>query len=373
MRGRRHEPERLLRRVWDTGAPRSLAAGLGGLAWGYRAVLALREQAYARGALRAGRLGCPVISVGNVTLGGAGKTPTVELAVRTLEALGARPAVLSRGYGRRTRGTLMVADGARILLGPEAAGDEPYMLARRLPGTVVVVGESRYQAGRIAVEAAGATVLVIDDGFQHRSLAKDLDILVVRGQHPWGNGRLFPRGVLREPLTALARAQLVVVTNPREPADLDRVARTLCDHRAPAPVVGAAYRVERVWEAGTGRSWDPSELRGRRLLAFAGVGSPRGFAETVAALGVVATGLAEFPDHHWYEAADLERLAALARASGGEGLITTEKDWVRLEGRVRPALPLLVLAVGLALEANASAWHEALTAAWVGARSRACP
>ena len=213
----RRAPEVLLRRYWEDPDTPVVTAGLSALSLGYRGALRIRDLMYRWKLLQTGRLPCAVVSVGNLTLGGSGKTPTVELAVRTLRELGAVPAVVSRGYGRITRGVHVVADRDGIRTDARTAGDEPLLLAERLPGVAVVVGENRHDAGRVAVEQLGATALVLDDGFQHRTLAKDLEILVVQGRAPWGNAHVLPRGMLREPLAGLARAHAVVVTNPAGP------------------------------------------------------------------------------------------------------------------------------------------------------------
>ena len=221
--------------------------------------------------------------------------------MRTLAEMGAVPAVVSRGYGRRSQGVRVVADREGLRSTPRESGDEPYLLARRLPGTAVVVGESRYEAARLAVEGCRATAVVIDDGFQHRTLAKDVEIVVVNGGNPWGNGRLFPRGSLREPPAALRKAHLVVVTNPPGPAAVRDIERVLRRHNRRAPLVTAAYRVADVWEVSEGVRAASADLAGRRVVALAGLASPRGFAETVRGLGAEVASLAEFPDHHWYE------------------------------------------------------------------------
>jgi tetraacyldisaccharide 4'-kinase len=356
----RKDPEIRLRRYWEDPDTPIVTAGLSALSVGYRAALAVREAAYRFRVLRTGRLACPVISVGNITVGGSGKTPLAELAARTLVELGGRPAVVSRGYGRDTRGVHVVADREGIRLEARAAGDEPRMLAERLPGVPVVVGENRLAAGKVAVERCGATVVVLDDGFQHRTIAKDLEIVVVNGRMPWGNGRLFPRGMLREPLSALARADLVVATNPAGPADVEAVTRTLRRHNDRAPVLAAAYEVIEASELGSGRRVGVDELAGRRLLAFAGLGTPRGFADTLAATGIRAAGLVEFPDHHWFLPDDLAGLARQSVAAGAQGLITTEKDAARLRGLPLPETPLWVLSVRLRLLAGTDLWREAL-------------
>jgi tetraacyldisaccharide 4'-kinase len=222
------------------------------------------------------------------------------------------------------------------------------------------VGENRYEAGRVAVERCGATALVLDDGFQHRTLAKDLEIVVVTGRTPWGNERLFPRGMLREPLSALSRADLVVVTNPGAAGDVEAVTRTVRARNERAPVLAAAYDVVEAVELDSGRRLGPADLAGRRLLAFAGLGTPDGFARTLAGIGLRAAGLIEFPDHHWFTAGDLASLGRQSVAVGAEGLITTEKDWVRLRELPLPPVPLWVLSVRLRLTSGAEVWTQAL-------------
>ena len=239
----RRAPEVLLRRYWDDPDTPVVTAGLTALSVVYRGALALRDRAYRWGILRTGRLPCPVISVGNLTLGGSGKTPTVEAVVRALREIGqdagARPAVVSRGYGRTSRGVHVVSERDGIHADVRTAGDEPLLLAERLPGVPVVVGENRYEAARVAVERCGATAIVMDDGFQHRTLAKDLEVVVVQGRAPWGNVRVFPRGTLREPLAALGRAHAVVVTNPPDTDSVDAVTRTVRRFNARAAVLAA--------------------------------------------------------------------------------------------------------------------------------------
>ena len=343
----RRDPEMLLRRYWEHPDRPWISAALSALSAGYRAALATREGAYRWRVLRTGRLACPVVSVGNITMGGSGKTPLVEEIALALLDLGASPAIVSRGYGRDRRGVAVVSDRDGVRLGPRAAGDEPALLAERLPGIPVVVGESRLEAGRVAVERCGATAIVLDDGFQHRTLRKDLEILAVNGPSPWGNGRLFPRGMLREPLSALRRADLLVVTNASDDAVRAAIVDVIRAHNPSAPVAAASYQVVELREPSSGHRLGAEALGGRRFLAFAGLGSPRGFSDTLRAAGVGMAGLAEYPDHYWFASSDLDELARQSRALGAEGLVTTEKDWMRLKSLPPPAVPLWVLKVRL--------------------------
>jgi len=325
----------------------------------YRGALVAREACYSAGLFSTRRLPVPVISIGNLTLGGSGKTPLTALVTAALRDLGTHPAVVSRGYGRHTRGVHVVADRDGVWLDAREAGDEPRLLAEQLPGLPVVVGESRYEAGRVAVERCGADVLVLDDGFQHRTLAKDLEILAVEGREPWGNGRLFPRGVLREPLSALRRAHLVVVTNPAGTGATQPIEGSLRREGSHAAVLSGAYRAETLRE-GDGRPQSPGMLSGRRVVALAGLASPAGFVVTLTSLGATVVELLAFPDHHPYRATDLERVRLSAQRSQAEWVVTTEKDWVRLREAPALGLPLRVLSVRLDMGTDQPALVETL-------------
>jgi tetraacyldisaccharide 4'-kinase len=340
---------------WEDGFTGAAGAALGAAAAAYRALLEAHGWLYERGLLRRRALPCPVVSVGNVTVGGTGKTPAVELAVRTLADHGHRPAVVSRGYGRRSRGVHVVADVASIRLEPEDAGDEPFLLARRLPGVPVVVGADRWAAGRVALESCGATAIVLDDGFQQRTLATSLEIVMARARRPWGNGRLLPAGPLREPLRALARADLVVATGTGAVSG-DEVAAAAARFAPRAPVVTATLEPVGCWDA---RRMEPvplARLAGARVVPFAGIAAPGAFAATLRDLDVAGE-LVVFRDHHWYSADDLRALER--RAAGADALVTTEKDWVRLRGRLRAGPPLYVVSVALRLVDGADAWTRA--------------
>jgi len=353
-------PELRLRRVWQGEGGALVRGALSIAAGAYRGALAARDTGYAAGMLSTRRLPVPVISIGNLTLGGSGKTPLAALVAAALADLGRRPAVLSRGYGRRTRGVRVVADRDGVRLSASEAGDEPRLLAEQLPGTPVVVGESRYEAGRVAVERCGAHALVLDDGFQHRTLAKDLEILAVPGTAPWGNGRLFPRGVLREPMSALRRVSVAVVTNPPHEATAASIAENLRRHGSPAVVLTGRYQVHALRHGSDGTVRPPETLAGRRVVALAGLASPAGFVTTLSRLGAIVAELVEFPDHHPYTEADLDRVRASVRRTGAECVVTTEKDWMRLREGPRPAFDLWALSVRLDMGEDRGALVEAL-------------
>ncbi len=353
---------------WQDGFGPATSRVLSVAAGGYRGLLGTRDWLYSLGILKCRHLGCPVVSVGNLTVGGTGKTPAVELAVRTLIDLGHRPAVLSRGYGRRTHGIRIVADTASIRLDAEEAGDEPFLLARRLPGVPVVVGGNRYAAGRHAIARFGVSAIVLDDGFQHRTLAKDVEIVMARARAPWGNGRLLPGGPLREPLAALRRAALIVVSGARSGDDVAEVADAARRYAPRTPVLAARHVPTECWEVATMKYQPVERLLGKRLFVFAGIGAPEGFRETLKETGVVETGFARFTDHHWYTHEELRGLDAAAAARGSDGLVTTEKDWVRLRRLPVPKRPIYVLGVRLVLLSGEAEWRAAFE---VGAARRA--
>ena len=365
----RRDLEAWLRAQWAREGRSATGSLLAALSAGYRLGLRVRAAAYDARILTTVRLPGPVISIGNITLGGTGKTPLVELAVRELAALGTVPAVISRGYGRASRGVVVVSDGQTIRAGILESGDEPRLLAERLPGIPLVVGENRAEAGRVALRELGATVLVLDDGFQNRTVAKDLEVVVVSGRDPWGRGHVFPRGPLREPLAALARAQLVVITDPREDAPRQVAARLAAAGAARVPVVTATYEVTGARRAGESVS-GPRPLAGRRVLGFAGLAAPAGFADTVRAAGAQLAELIPFPDHHWYGPRDLAALERRAHSIGAEALVTTEKDWVKLRELGEPPIPLWVLAAELRIDDNRRAWDAALRQAVEAASPR---
>jgi tetraacyldisaccharide 4'-kinase len=352
-------------RGWEEGfgpGPARMLAAAGG---GYRGLLGAREWLYGHGILKSRVLPCRVVSIGNLTVGGTGKTPAVEVAVQSLTTLGHRPAVVSRGYGRHSRGIQVVADASSIRLDPEESGDEPFLLARRLPGIPVVVGSNRHDAARVAIERFGATAIVLDDGFQHRTLKKDLEIVMARAQRPWGNGRLLPAGPLREPLASLARADLIVATGAPGVANAREVVDAVEEHAPRVPVVTAMLAPSECWEAGRMRPVRLAELGGKRLVAFAGIAIPSAFAETLRDTGAVVEDLIAFADHHWYGSDDVARLDARADELGVDALVTTEKDWVRLRRLRLPSRPLYVLSIRLVLQSGETTWRQAF--------QRACP
>ncbi len=284
----------------------------------------------------------PVISVGNLAVGGTGKTPLVAWLARHLSALGLVPAVVSRGYGGTAGpGPLVVSTGSGPRVDARACGDEPHLLAKALPGAIVVVGADRLEGARCAA-AAGAGVVLLDDGFQHRRLARDIDIVVLDGRAPFDGGHLLPWGSLREPPRSLARADCVVLTRLRA---ADPAAGAIAAVRAAGfagPVIRAGHRTTGFKDV-TGADRAAPE----RALAFCGIGDPRLFRLSLESAGVTVVRFRAFRDHHRYRSAGWESLLAEAR-SLGVTLVTTEKDLSRIEAAAGASLsgaPLLVLRI----------------------------
>jgi len=258
----------------------------------------------------------------------------VEAIATLLCQRGYRVGVLSRGYGRRCREALtVVSDGARCLVPPEVGGDEPVLLAERLPGVPVVLGRDRYAAGMLAVERFAVEVLVLDDGFQHLQLGRDLDILLLDAARPFGTGRLFPRGDLRERPSALARADVIVFTRWEQGMPVLPSALPLA-HSLP-PSFRSCHEPCGLRALADGRVLPLAALNGRRVLAFCGIGGPESFRRTLHRLGAVVVAFVTFPDHHPYTHPELADLSRMAEEHGTEVLVTTEKDSIRLR-RLQP-------------------------------------
>ncbi len=303
------------------------------LAGMYGAAVAVRNTLYERGVLPARRLGAPVISVGNLSVGGSGKTPFVILLGELLRQRGLRIAVLSRGYGRSSRGVRVVDPQGTAL----EFGDEPLLIARKL-GVPVVVGEDRYAAGRTAEREFAPQLFLLDDGFQHRALARDFDIVLVTPED--ARDRLLPAGRLREPLAAVARADAVALISGAEPQAFP-------------------LRGQLVWRVRRGILPPPASAR---PLAFCGIARPQSFFLQLRKAGVEAAAEAAFRDHYRYTHESIAQLLAVQQRAGADGFVTTEKDAVNLGPLAELLQPLAIVPVRIALE-NAEAALDAMLAA----------
>ncbi len=291
----------------------------------------------------------PVISVGGITVGGSGKTPFVEYLAKRLQQQGHRPAILTRGYRRRSPGLLVLAPGSNV--SPAFTGDEAQIFLRSA-AAAVGIGSNRYQTATMLLqEHSDTSVFLLDDGFQHAGLARDLDIVVIDGLDPFGQDNVVPLGRLREPLIALQRADVFVVTRAENNLRYEAICRRLRDYNPSAPVFRTRLVVRGWREYGTGATH--ANLNARRLGAFCGLGNPQNFWNTLQSLNLEVTFRQAFRDHHSYNTADLQRIARHALANGAEILVTTEKDRLNcpdhLESVIAP-LKLFWLEIGLELE-----------------------
>ncbi len=315
---------------------------------------ALRVVAHRRGWVATARLEGPVVSVGNLSVGGSGKTPVVQRIAEILRDAGERVAVLSRGYRGRFRGeALVVSDGSGPLASAEVAGDEPVMLARALPRVIVAVGRRRDRVGRAVEERFGRVVHVLDDGFQHLRLARDLDVVCLDVRDLWD--RPLPAGRLREAPRAIGRAHVVLLTR-LEAASEDelqaleeRLGRERT-HRVSRRVLGF-------------RTLDGRDVpRPDRPFLLAAIARPERVERDVVATGAVVVGRSFFRDHHAFRAGEVESAVARGRAAGADAVVTTAKDAVRLAGLPTAGLPVLVLEVAAAIENEARLRQRLLAA-----------
>lgn len=296
-------------------------------AWLYSAPILLRNKAFDWGVLKTTNVGVPVISVGNLTVGGTGKTPLVEYLVKQLLAEERRVAVVSRGYKRKSSGVVVVSDGKKILATAEQGGDEPVQIAEKFPESIVVVGEKRVGAAQRAVEL-GATVILADDCFQHRYLHRDLNIIVVDSTSDITRDAVLPAGRLREPLCGLRRANVIALSRFDESVsvDIDLKLRPFFN----GPFVKFRYKVVGVQRATDDAVVSFDVVRGMKLVAFSGIGNHDAFVMGLHNNGFAPISDMRFSDHHSYSESDMSTLAALTRAMAADGCITTEKDVVRL-------------------------------------------
>jgi len=309
----------------------------------YGSAMAARARLYASGRLASAPLPRPTISVGNLTLGGTGKTPVAELLARRFRFEGRRPAILSRGYGRRSRGVRVVSTGDGPLLSAEEAGDEPVALARATWGVVIVVGERRAEAARRAADL-GADLFILDDGFQHLAAGRDVDLLLLDARDPFGGGRLPPDGRLREPISALRRADAIVFTRVDRGAPSPEALRTLARWSPGAAVFHARIRGAGLRDE-NGEPVEAGPLLARRCIAVCGIAHGADFEATLRELDVAPEERLVFRDHQRYRDRHLARIERAAESTGSSWIVTTEKDAVKLSGRV--SRPLVTVRLGV--------------------------
>jgi tetraacyldisaccharide 4'-kinase len=349
---------------------------LGGFAGLYERAVQTRLGLYRRRLMRAQELGCPVVSIGNLTVGGTGKTPVAEMLARELQKRGRRVAILSRGYKsvprpfvQRLRNRLfkhldlfpprIVSDGKSVLLDSRRAGDEPHMLAKNLPGVCVLVDKDRVKSGLHALRHFDSDLLLLDDGLQYQRLRHRIDVVLVDRQAPFGNEHLLPRGTLREPPANLRRASYIIVTKCGPEPDTKLLERLRRLNRTAAII--ECNHAPRHWEdIKTGDKFPLDHLRGRHVGAMSGIARPESFEEGVRELGAVVEITKAFADHHRFTKKEILRFLEWCDRRSLDALVTTEKDAVRFPDIDQPPVPMLFLRVEIEILRGREHWDELL-------------
>lgn len=304
---------------------------------------------YSLGLLKTKQLSRPVISVGNITVGGTGKTPLVMALSEGLMERGIPTAILSRGYrGKKGSGPL-VTDGRRVLLSPEESGDEPFLMASVLKGIPILIGKDRLKNGKMALDRFPVRGFLLDDGFQHLPLLRDLNILLVDSQIGFGDGHLLPRGILREPLSHLRRADLFLMTKAEDPEACQSLESILRKIHPSAPIFHSHYEPAGLIHP-DGKVEPLHLFKGKKVIALSGIANPAYFSMLLKKCGMEVVGEVIFPDHHRYTALDLLSIKGKVKEVGW--IVTTEKDMVKLKKLPLDPLPLLSLRIEMKI------WEE---------------
>ncbi len=314
----------------------------------YKCGVQLRSWLYQRGIFQSKELPCKVISVGNISLGGSGKTPTTQYIANLLKENHIRVAVLSRGYKSKGNNRInLVSDGNRVLLTPKEAGDEPYMLAKRLNGVPVLTSKDRYHLGKYAIEHFKSRALILDDGFQHIGLKRDLDILLIGSNTINGRNYLFPRGILREPIKSVKRADLYLITKVKDRDEYEKLSRITRDMKEDAKVFYGYFKAEGLIDSCGGKK-GLDYLNGKRVLAFSGIANPQYFTALLKEQGAIVVKELIFPDHHWYSSNDYKKIERTSKEV--DFSVTTEKDIMKMDSSFFHKVKAFALTIGLCID-----------------------
>ncbi len=345
---------------------------------GYRALVQLRITLFRERLLRERMLGCLVVSIGNLTVGGTGKTPVVEVFSRTLASKGRRVAILSRGYRskktpfwQRVKDMVqhpdketpprVVSDGKRLLMNSAMAGDEPYMLANNLRNVSVIVDKDRVKAGRYAIRHMDADTLVLDDGFQYLHLKPRLNILLVDSTEPFHNHHLLPRGLLREPIKNVRRADYIFLTKSNGGSHLRHLKRFLRRHNPHAEIIECTHKPKHLEDVYTGSRHELDFLKGRRIAAISGIARPESFEHFLEKLGAEIVYTERFMDHHRYRQQEVIDFLNASLSQQADLILTTEKDAVRFPKLERRDLPVLFLRVEIDILSGQETFNDCIT------------
>jgi tetraacyldisaccharide 4'-kinase len=318
---------------------------IGGLCLG---AVKLRRHLYSQGILQTKHLPCKVISIGNVVVGGSGKTPaTIAIARLLKEHTDLKIAIASRGYRSKSKGYAVVSDGEKILLNPDEAGDEPYLIGQSLPDIPVVIGRDRFESGLMAVKNWGTQIVILDDGFQYLRLKRDVNIITMDSTKPFGFEHILPGGYLREPLSTLKNADIILLTRVDQCKNLKAI-RDRLDKIAPSVARFESIHAPcSLLRMDTRQDVRLDDVKNQNILAVCGIANPLSFAETLRTLNPARSNLISFPDHHEYTPKDIQKIEQTASDTGADMIITTEKDAPKLN--LINILPVLSLAIELRL------------------------
>ena len=320
----------------------------------------IRKSFYCLGLIKPKKLSAKVISVGNITAGGSGKTPFVLYLAKKLQGKGINFAILTRGYKRLSKDTREMKKNDSPDIKWEQVGDEPFLLSNHLPEVPIIVDKDRFYSGKIAQDKYKADFLFLDDGFQHWRLKRDLDIVMVDSSIDLGKEKLLPAGRLREPLSSLKRANLFVLTRVDQSEYKDKVKKLLQKYNPQAPIIESILQTSSIQNWKDKTEIDLSQYKGKKGLTFCGIGNPYSFERTLKSLGLEILNAFFFSDHYIYTRKDLLSLQEEAKKSGAEYLITTEKDSIRLPDTGELTIPLLVVKVELKIISGEEKLWEAL-------------
>ena len=340
----------------------------------YRQLVNLKLWGYETGIFKRKRLDCYVISLGNITVGGTGKTPTAQYLAATIRDMGRRVVILNRGYRAKWRGDVgIVSDGQKLYMDATEAGDEAFMLAKHLPEVPVLIGAERALTGQYAIEHFGAEVAILDDGYQHWQLARDMDILLIDAVNVFGNGYMLPRGTLREPVSHIERAGVCLLTKVDQAVGVSRehIKNTIRKYNEKALIVESIHRPRRFVELKdwhrdiAGEGVDIKALAGKRVMAVSAIGNPMSFEQTLCDIGARIAESLRFPDHHEYTTKELQDVLDQAVSLGAEAIVFTEKDAVKIPLTIIEAkapIPMFVICVEVTFQEGAEPFQAMLSA-----------
>jgi tetraacyldisaccharide 4'-kinase len=338
------------------------------LSFFYGIIIRLRHFLYSINLFKTKSLNAKIISIGNITVGGTGKTPMVIAIAEVLAKNRGKAAVLSRGYRSKEEGNLrIVSDGKEIKLDPESAGDEPYLLAERLKDVPVIICPDRYASGEYAIKNFGVDIIILDDAFQNLGLKKDVNILLIDAMNPFGNNHLLPRGILREPLSAVKRADAVVITRADFCENINGIIKQIKAYNDHAAIFKAIYRPSGLKNIVTGKPLNADELKNKTVTIFSGIANPLSFHYLIEKTGARIVNEFIFNDHHAYTREDMNKINPPLSKGKGRGkapykkadlIITTEKDAVKIRGLIAEDLNIWALRVNMVILEDNKEWER---------------